>query len=102
MSLTCFISNEVTDRPCVSPLSGHVFDRRLIEKYLAENGTDPVTNQPLSEDQLVDIKGQRAAGGSRASLRPRCASDRVPCGARSLHQRDLKDSMRQLVAGTWP
>lgn len=56
MSLTCFISNEVTDRPCVSPVSGHVFDRRLIEKYLAENGTDPVTNQPLSEDQLIDIK----------------------------------------------
>ncbi|XP_077106919.1 pre-mRNA-processing factor 19 [Ranitomeya variabilis] len=56
MSLTCFISNEVTDRPCISPLSGHVFDRRLIEKYLAENGTDPVTNQPLSEDQLIDIK----------------------------------------------
>ncbi|CAH2321563.1 pre-mRNA-processing factor 19 [Pelobates cultripes] len=56
MSLTCYISNEVTDRPCVSPLSGHVFDRRLIEKYLAENGTDPVTNQPLSEEQLIDIK----------------------------------------------
>uniref|UniRef100_A0A6I8SAE4 Pre-mRNA-processing factor 19 n=1 Tax=Xenopus tropicalis TaxID=8364 RepID=A0A6I8SAE4_XENTR len=56
MSLTCYISNEVTDRPCISPVSGHIFDRRLIEKYLAENGTDPVTNQPLSEDQLIDIK----------------------------------------------
>ncbi|MEE6518252.1 hypothetical protein FKM82_029117 [Ascaphus truei] len=67
MSLTCFISNEVTDRPCVSPLSGHVFDRRLIEKYLAENGTDPVTNQPLSEDQLVDIKGRGDAAQFHAA-----------------------------------
>uniref|UniRef100_A0A803Y6R6 Pre-mRNA-processing factor 19 n=1 Tax=Meleagris gallopavo TaxID=9103 RepID=A0A803Y6R6_MELGA len=29
---------------------------RLIEKYIAENGTDPVNNQPLSEEQLIDIK----------------------------------------------
>uniref|UniRef100_A0A803YGF7 Pre-mRNA-processing factor 19 n=1 Tax=Meleagris gallopavo TaxID=9103 RepID=A0A803YGF7_MELGA len=33
-----------------------VYERRLIEKYIAENGTDPVNNQPLSEEQLIDIK----------------------------------------------
>ncbi|NXI91710.1 PRP19 factor, partial [Psophia crepitans] len=36
--------------------SNHVYERRLIEKYIAENGTDPVNNQPLSEEQLIDIK----------------------------------------------
>ncbi|XP_041029811.1 pre-mRNA-processing factor 19, partial [Carcharodon carcharias] len=50
------VSNEVPEHPCVSPVSNHVFERRLIEKYIAENGTDPINGQPLSEDQLIDIK----------------------------------------------
>uniref|UniRef100_A0A8V0ZDD1 Pre-mRNA-processing factor 19 n=1 Tax=Gallus gallus TaxID=9031 RepID=A0A8V0ZDD1_CHICK len=50
------VSNEVPEHPCVSPVSNHVYERRLIEKYIAENGTDPVNNQPLSEEQLIDIK----------------------------------------------
>uniref|UniRef100_A0A8C9QYN2 Pre-mRNA-processing factor 19 n=1 Tax=Scleropages formosus TaxID=113540 RepID=A0A8C9QYN2_SCLFO len=56
MSLICAISNEVPEHPCVSPVSNQVFERRLVEKYIAENGADPVTGQPLSEEQLVDIK----------------------------------------------
>ncbi|NXM65557.1 PRP19 factor, partial [Serilophus lunatus] len=56
MALICSISNEVPEHPCVSPVSNHVYERRLIEKYIAENGTDPVNNQPLSEEQLIDIK----------------------------------------------
>lgn len=51
------VSNEVPEHPCVSPVSNQVFERRLIEKYIAENGTDPMNGQPLSEEQLVDIKG---------------------------------------------
>ncbi|KAF0039384.1 hypothetical protein F2P81_007619 [Scophthalmus maximus] len=50
------VSNEVPEHPCVSPVSNQVFERRLIEKYIAENGTDPMNGQPLSEEQLVDIK----------------------------------------------
>ncbi|XP_024292410.1 pre-mRNA-processing factor 19 isoform X1 [Oncorhynchus tshawytscha] len=56
MSLVCAISNEVPELPCVSPVSNQVFERRLIEKYIAENGTDPMNGQPLSEEQLIDIK----------------------------------------------
>uniref|UniRef100_A0AAX7TWR8 Pre-mRNA-processing factor 19 n=1 Tax=Astatotilapia calliptera TaxID=8154 RepID=A0AAX7TWR8_ASTCA len=56
MALVCAISNEVPEHPCVSPVSNQVFERRLIEKYIAENGTDPMNGQPLSEEQLVDIK----------------------------------------------
>ena len=51
------VSNEVPEHPCVSPLSNCVFERRLIEKYIAENGVDPMTNEVLSEEQLIDIKG---------------------------------------------
>ena len=51
------VSNEVPEHPCVSLSSNCVFERRLIEKYIAENGVDPVTNEVLTEDQLIDIKG---------------------------------------------
>ena len=51
------VSNEVPEQPCVSPVSGAIFHRRLIEKYIKANGTDPVNNQPLTVEQLVDIKG---------------------------------------------
>lgn len=47
----------------MSPVSNHVYERRLIEKYIAENGTDPVNNQPLSEEQLIDIKGAGIGNG---------------------------------------
>ncbi|CAB3980346.1 Pre-mRNA-processing factor 19 [Paramuricea clavata] len=56
MALTCAISNEVPEHPCISPLSNCVFERRLVEKYIAENGVDPITNEVLSEEQLIDIK----------------------------------------------
>ena len=44
------------ENPVVSPSSGQVFDRRLIEKYVQENGIDPVSLKPLSVEDLIDIK----------------------------------------------
>ncbi len=41
----------------VSPVSGQVYEKRLIEKYLAENGCDPINQEPLTPEQLVAIKG---------------------------------------------
>ena len=56
MALVCALSNEIPEKPCVAPSSGNVFDRRLIEKYLKENGPkDPINGLPLEVDQLVDI-----------------------------------------------
>lgn len=40
----------------VSPVSGQIFDRRLIEKYLAEHGCDPTNQEPLTPDQLIAVK----------------------------------------------
>lgn len=59
------VSNEVPEHPCVSPVSNQVFERRLIEKYIAENGADPINGQPLSEEQLIDIKGTAAGESTR-------------------------------------
>lgn len=57
-NILCIVSNEVPEHPCVSPSSNCVFERRLIEKYIAENGTDPISGEPVSEEQLIDIKGR--------------------------------------------
>ena len=41
----------------MSPVSGCVFEQRLITKHLAENATDPINGQPLAADQLISVKG---------------------------------------------
>jgi len=39
--------------------SGNVFERRLIEAYITDNGMDPVTNEELTVDDLVELKSAR-------------------------------------------
>lgn len=40
----------------LSPVSGSIFERRLIEKYLIENGVDPINGKELSADMLIEIR----------------------------------------------
>ncbi|CAI5444205.1 unnamed protein product [Caenorhabditis angaria] len=65
MSFICTISGEPTEDPVVSPVSGHVFDRTLITKFIMENGTDPITNTEMDEGQLVSIKGGATGSAPR-------------------------------------
>jgi hypothetical protein len=51
------VSNEVPEQPVLSPVSGCIYEKRLIIKYLHESPNDPITGQPLTEDQLIDVKG---------------------------------------------
>mgnify|MGYP003729657451 CR=1 FL=1 len=37
----CGISGETPEEPVVSPISGAVFEKRLIHKWIQENGSDP-------------------------------------------------------------
>jgi len=55
MALVCSISGEVPETPVVSPVSNHVFEKRLIEKFITENGTDPISGDSLSEGDLIEI-----------------------------------------------
>jgi pre-mRNA-processing factor 19 len=50
------VSNEVPEHPVVSPVSGCIYEQRLIEKYVAENGTDPMNGEKLTVEELVNIK----------------------------------------------
>jgi hypothetical protein len=52
----CAISGEPPQEPVVSAKSGKVYERRLIVKYINENGTDPVTGDKLEESDLIEIK----------------------------------------------
>ncbi len=38
---------------------GAVFEKRLIESYIAENGRDPTTGEELTTDDLVELKSSR-------------------------------------------
>jgi len=52
----CAISGEPPLEPVVSAKSGKVYERRLIVKYITENGTDPTTGEKLEESDLIPIK----------------------------------------------
>lgn len=52
------VCNEVPEEPVLSPVSRHVFEKRLIVKFIQQNGSDPVNGEPLTEDDLLEIKGK--------------------------------------------
>jgi U-box domain len=55
--LYCFtVSNEIPDVPVLSPSSGAIFEKRLIEKFLQENGVDPITGKDMTPEELIEIK----------------------------------------------
>ncbi|KAI6183390.1 Pre-mRNA-processing factor 19 [Aphelenchoides bicaudatus] len=66
-SFICAISGVTAEEPVVSPSSGEIFERRLIVKYVEENGLDPVSKTDLKISELVPIKLNES---TRASLRP--------------------------------
>lgn len=57
VQMFCAISGQVPEEPVVSVKSGHVFEKRLIEKALtATGGKCPETNVDLSEEDLIPLK----------------------------------------------
>ncbi|KAJ3558413.1 hypothetical protein NM688_g941 [Phlebia brevispora] len=61
----CSISGEPPQDPVVSSKSGHVYERRLILKYINENGTDPITGEKLEESDLITIKANPKTSAPR-------------------------------------
>ncbi|KAL3090993.1 hypothetical protein niasHT_023593 [Heterodera trifolii] len=52
----CAISGNEPEVAVASPVSGEVFEKRLLIKYIEENGTDPITGQKLDISNLVELK----------------------------------------------
>jgi pre-mRNA-processing factor 19 len=63
----CSISGVTPQEPVVSTKSGALFEKRLILKHIKDVGVDPVSQEPLSEDDLLEIKSNKA-------VKPRLAS----------------------------
>ncbi|KAK1634932.1 WD40-repeat-containing domain protein [Colletotrichum phormii] len=53
--MLCAISGEAPQEPVASKKSGTVFEKRLIEKYIEENGTEPVTGEALTIEDLLPL-----------------------------------------------
>src|SRR6185437_4259728 len=71
------VSGTVAEEPVVSKY-GHVFERRLIEKYLETHDTDPVTNEPLTTGDLIALKGACHRTTALRSASQRSRSSFVP------------------------
>ncbi|KAI8815841.1 WD40-repeat-containing domain protein [Fimicolochytrium jonesii] len=52
----CALSGESPVEPVVSQKSGNIYEKRLILKYISENGRDPVSGEELTADDLLTIK----------------------------------------------
>lgn len=52
------VSNEVPEEPVISPVSRHIFEKRIVVKFIQQNGSDPINGEPLTEDDLIEIKGE--------------------------------------------
>ncbi len=50
------VSGVPPQEPVVSPKSGSVFEKKLIIQYIEKHGTDPISNEPLDIEDLVEIK----------------------------------------------
>lgn len=53
------VSGEQPQVPVASRKSGNVFEKRLIETHVSEHGTDPVSGEELTTDDLIDLKTSR-------------------------------------------
>lgn len=69
----------------VSQKSGQVYERRLIVKYINENGTDPITGDKLEESDLITVKASTCAAlvcysfnHSTGTSDPKSAAPRPP------------------------
>lgn len=45
--------------PVLSRISGHVFEKRLLDSYVAENKKDPTIGEEMSPEDIVEIKTSR-------------------------------------------
>ncbi|KAI9886341.1 MAG: hypothetical protein M1823_001849 [Watsoniomyces obsoletus] len=57
--MLCALSGEAPQVPVASRKSGAIFEKRLIESYIAENGRDPTTSEELTTDDLLELKSSR-------------------------------------------
>lgn len=66
--MLCSISGEAPQHPVASSKSGNLYEKRLIEAYIAENHKDPVNGEDLEVSDLIDLKSARIVTPRPATL----------------------------------
>ncbi|CAN0562816.1 unnamed protein product, partial [Ectocarpus sp. 12 AP-2014] len=54
------VSGQTPETPVVSKKSGHVYEKRLIVKYIDAEGKCPATGEELTADDLLDVRSEGA------------------------------------------
>jgi len=55
--MICSLSGEIPQEPVFSTKSGHVFEKRLLEKYLSSNDNrDPISKETVQTSDIIAIK----------------------------------------------
>jgi pre-mRNA-processing factor 19 len=54
--LKCALSGKVLEKPVLSKLTGHLFEKELIEAHIDKTGQCPITGKQLTKDDLIEIK----------------------------------------------
>ncbi|CAG8808570.1 13592_t:CDS:1, partial [Racocetra fulgida] len=53
--LSYLVSGEPPQEPVISKKSGHVYEKRLIVKYIADYGKDPINGEEITEEDLLEV-----------------------------------------------
>lgn len=88
MAIVCSLSGVVPEEPVLAKSSGHIYEKRLIEKHIEAHNTCPMTQNPMSTEDLVDVK-------TNAALKPRPATASSIPGLLSLFQNEWDAMMTE-------
>jgi pre-mRNA-processing factor 19 len=81
MSVVCAVSGQALEEPVFAPLTGHVYEKRVIVKHIESVGKCPLTQQELTKEDLVTIKVNK-------SVKPRPVTATSIPGMLSLFQNE--------------
>jgi len=87
-TIVCAISGQAPEEPVFSPKTGHVYEKRLINKHIQSAGKCPVTKEELTQDDVIDMKANKA-------VRPRPATAASIPGMLSLFQGEWDSLMSE-------
>jgi pre-mRNA-processing factor 19 len=62
------VSGVVPEEPVVCIKSGHLYEKRLVEKHIETTGQEPVTKEEVSISDLLPVKGEFPPQVPRAAM----------------------------------
>jgi len=54
----CSLSENIIEEPVVSKTTGHIYEKKIIEKYITNFGKCPITSNPMTTEDLIKVNTQ--------------------------------------------